>query len=183
MFLKIDFKCPKCKNKKRIKVYNELSEKDIDLIIKDEFLNFLCPNCNETIRLNYDLKYLSEKVHVYYVTDKTEIKDDFNPSRITYTYDDFKEKILIFNEDLNDLVIMFIKCFIHDQVSDKESLKEIRFNNVTDSELVFFLVGLNTYAKVPYGFYESLLKKSKIKKIKGAVLIDEGNFRDYFKMR
>lgn len=183
MYLKQDFKCPKCNNKSRIKVYQSLTDKDLDKIYNESIIFFTCPNCGEKIHLNYDLKYITDKCHVYLSINKDQVKDEFNPARLTYTYDDFKEKILIFNNDLNDMVICFLKCFIYDSIENKNDFKEIRFNNLENDNLVFYVIGLNQYAKVPLDFYYNLLNKGKFKKVKDCIVVDEGNFRCYFKVR
>lgn len=182
--IKEDFICPNCKNKSRIKVYQELTNDNLDDIIKNKIFKYKCKKCNEELILNYPTKYITDEFHIYYETNKKEIIDSFPLSRVCYSLDDFKEKIMILSDHLNDIVICFIKCYIMDSLGeDSKLVSDIKYNNIEDEKIFFYLIGLNEYASVPFSFYQNLLKKCKIKNPKKCVSIDIYNFRKYFKMR
>jgi hypothetical protein len=62
-------------------------------------------------------------------------------------------------------------------------MTDIRYNCKLENQIVFSLVGANKSIGCPIIFYEELLRRSKIKKIKHAELIDETTYRKYFRMR
>ena len=182
--IKEDFICPNCKNKSRIKVYQELNDNNLEDILNNRIFSFKCKKCSEEITLNYPTKYITNDYHIYYEVNDNKIIDNFPLSRVCYSMDDFKEKIMIFNDQLNDIVISFIKCYIMDSLGEEnKNVSNIRYNDLSDDQINFYLIGLNKYASVPYTFYQKLLQKCKIKNPKECVSIDMSNFRKYFKMR
>ena len=186
--IKEDIKCPNCKRKNRIKVIEECNSNHVESIIDRTFFTIKCKTCNESITVDYPLKLVTDKYIIYYTpTENKAIKDKTKCEikRVCDTYDDFKEKLLIFEDELNDVLIEFIKGFYKTQL-DKETLSamtDIRYNCKLENQIVFSLVGANKSIGCPIIFYEELLRRSKIKKIKHAELIDETTYRKYFRMR
>lgn len=184
-YIKETVKCPGCGNKIRTKIYHELSSSNLEMVMDMDYVKIKCSKCNETIVLNYDMKFITDSFHVFYTPNKEEIVDNFPISRITYTHDDFKEKILILNDNLNDLVISFLKCYINDsmKLNEYDGFKELRYNEKKEDSLEFYAIGIDKFLSVPMDYYDNLIKSSKFKKCNEAVLIDEVTFRDYMKVK
>lgn len=186
--IKSDLKCPKCKKKNRIKIISEPTEDMIESIIDRSFFTFTCKECNEKVTIDYPFKLTTSKFIIYYTPTTNEmIKDKSKVSikRVCDNYDDLKEKLLILSDGINDIVIEFIKSFMIRQVDEetKKDLKSIRYNCELEDKLVFSLVGTNKNVACPKIFYDEILRRSKRKKIKYAIEINELNYNKYFKMR
>ena len=59
----------------------------------------------------------------------------------------------------------------------------IRYNSTMNNQIIFTILGVNQNIGIPYPIYKELLKRSRIKKVKDATVIDEITYRKYFKMR
>lgn len=186
--IKEDIKCPNCKKKNRVKIIEECNKEHIESIIDRSFFSVKCKDCNETITIDHPITIKTDKYLIYYTptSDKT-IKDKtkIDVKRVCDTYDDLKEKLLILEDDLNDVLIEFIKSFYKMKIDDevRKDLKEIRYNCKLEDQLVFSLVGTNKSIGCPLFFYNDLLKNSRIKKIKYAELVDEHTYKKYYRMK
>ena len=158
---KYDIKCPKCNSKNRFKVNDELDDKKIMDVINREVFHLLCKNCHQDIYVEYPFKISNDRFLIYYTpTKKDEIEDTYHEyMRVCDTFADLKEKLLIYNDNLNDIIIEFIKTFLLNKMDDelKDTSTELRYDN--------------------------LKKKMKIKKIKKCILIDKDTYQKYYKMR
>lgn len=185
--VKQEFICPKCNKKNRIKIHDDITDEEIEKVINRELFSYHCKNCNESLIIEYPLKITGSNYCIYYTPTKTDSIDDNCKEymRICDTYNDLKEKILIFQEDLNDIVIEFIKRFLLTQldVETQKNTREIRFNNIYNDTITFSLIGENKTIGCSMDFYNKIQKKLKIKKIDKCVLIDENTFDKYYKMR
>ena len=99
---RIDFICPTCKNKKRITINDEYNEKNIEKILDRSLFNIKCDKCNTSVYLDYKFVLKTPKYSLSY----GEFKD---VDRICLSYDDIKEKILIYEDKLNDCLIELSK--------------------------------------------------------------------------
>lgn len=186
--IKEDIKCPKCKKKNRIKILSEPTEDMINSIIDRTFFEIKCKDCKEKITLDYPIKISTDKYIIYYTpTNNETIKDKtkVEVKRVCDTYDDLKEKLLILSDDVNDIVIEFLKGFYMKQLDEevRNLTTTIRYNCKLEDKLVFSLVGANRSIACPLFFYNEILRRSRIKKIKYAIQIDSNNYLKYFKMR
>lgn len=187
MTTKTDLVCPKCKKKNRIKMITCLDNTQIDKIITRDLFTHECKECHEKYYVEYPLKIVGENYLVYYTPESnTPISDNSKEIlRICDTYDDLKEKLLILNDELNDIVIEFIKTYIKTNL-DEEILTKmdgIRYSGKNEKELIFHLLGTKQSATCLIEIYEKLLPKFKFKKINECVLIDEYTYTSYYKMR
>lgn len=186
---KEDVKCPKCRKKIRIKVIEKMNEEHIESIINRSLFDVSCKECNETIVALYPFELETNNYLIYFdpAYDKKMIKDKNKKTikRICNEYDDLKEKILIFEDKLNDVVIEFMKEFYSEQIDEKlrKKMTGIRYNYIDNNQIIFSILGTNQNIGCPYSIYEELYRRSKIKKIKYATVIDEYTYRKYFKMR
>ncbi len=185
--IKEDFKCPKCKKKNRIKIHQEVSSEEIDKIIDRSFFKVECLSCHEPIVLDYPLKVIDDNYIVYYTPTKTEeIEDEYHEyMRICDTFDDFKEKLMIMYDGLNDIVIEFIKDYVYNQIDEKlqKEVRDIRYDGSNEENLIFYLLGAKQSVGCNKKIYMNILNKCKIKKIKKCINVDHQTYKKYFKMR
>lgn len=182
-------KCPKCKHKIKIKIITNITHDEINSIIDRSLFEVKCKECNETIVALYPLIIETENYIIHFDPsyDKSIVKDKIKnkTKRLCLDYDDLKEKILIFEDNLNDVIIEFIKEFYKHQLDKetKKKLNDIRYNSIVDNNIVLSLIGVNKNIACPLEVYKELEKRCKIKSIKNAIIIDETSYRKYFKMR
>lgn len=184
---KEDVRCPNCKKKNRIKIRSEVSSEEIDKIVDRSLFKVKCLSCGETIVVEYPLKVTGDNYIVYYTPCKTKTIEDEHREymRICDTFDDFKEKLLIMNDSLNDIVIEFIKDYVLTQIDDdiKKEVRDIRYDGSDEEKIIFYLIGANQSIGCSKEIYSNILKKSKIKKIDKCVNIDHQTYQKYFKLR
>lgn len=105
--------------------------------------------------------------------------------RVCDTFADLKEKLLIYNDNLNDIIIEFIKTFLLDKMDDelKDTSTELRYNGIDGENILFSIIDSDKIIGCNKVFYDNLKKKMKIKKIKKCILIDKDTYQKYYKMR
>lgn len=187
MTIKEDFICPKCKQKNRIKLTKEVNAEQIEKIISRSIFRHACKKCGEKIDVEYPLKVIGANYLVYFTPGSNEEINDNSKSilRVCDTYDDLKEKIFILEDNLNDIVIEFIKDYIKNNLDDErmKNLTRIRYNSKENDTLYFSLIGLDILAECSLEQYNNIEKLLKIKKINKCVLIDEYTYSNFYKMR
>lgn len=185
--IKNDIKCPKCKKKNRIKIYEEVNKEQVKDIISREIFTTECKDCKEKIVIDYPMKIRGENYLIYYTPGSCDVVKDKTAEilRVCDTYEDLKEKLLILEDGLNDVVIEFIKKFFYNQldVNTQRELKDLRYDGICDNNIVFYLVGVNKSIGCTLEFYNQIKDKSKVKKIKKCVVVDQHTYRKYFRMR
>lgn len=189
MKIKEDFLCPKCKTKNRIKIFTEVSGDNIKKVIdKSIFLNE-CKNCHEKISVEYPLTVTGSNYTIYFTPGENKDVDN-HPStinRVCDTFDDLKEKILILEDELDDIVVEELKNQIKKNlpnldIEDLDSLERVRYNSKDQINLNFSLVGIKKMVGISTLEYQDLKKHIKIKKIDKSVLIDEYTYKKYIRM-
>lgn len=185
--IKEDFKCPNCKKKNRIKIKKEISSAEIDKIFDRSLFAVECSSCHEKMVLDYPLKVVDERYIIYYTpTENKEIEDEYHEyMRVCDTFADFKEKLLIMHDDLNDIVIEFMKDYALRQLDEdlRCEVRDIRYDGLSAENLIFYLLGAKKSIGCSKELYEAILKKCKLKKIMKCVNVDHKTYRKYFKMR
>lgn len=171
---KVDIKCPKCKNKIRAKVYNEVSNSKIPDIINGDLFKIECSNCNEVLRVDYPIKLEMDNYLITY--NITDVESD-KKIRITESFDDFKEKILIFSDNYNDVLIEYIKKYIKDKLELKD--KTLRYDSSNETMIIFTIIEDGKNVGIPIELYEAFLSKAKIKENN---IIDKNNYFDFIKI-
>ncbi len=184
---KYDIKCPKCNTKNRVKVSDDFDGSKIMDVIDKEVFHISCKNCKQSIFIEYPFKISNDVFLIHYTPTKSEEIDDTHHEymRVCDTFDDLKEKLLIYNDNLNDIIIEFIKTFLLNQKDEKlkDSATELRYNGLDKDNLLFSIIGSDKIIGCNKVFYDNLKKKMKIKRIKKCVLIDKYSYRKYYKMR
>ena len=147
--IKVDFVCPKCHKKFRIKLFKEVDQNKIPNIIDRSLFKAKCSECGEEVVLNYSFVLYDEDYLIYYkVNDENvEIKEERKIKRICTSYKDLKEKILIFQNELNDIVIEFIKETLLSSIKEKfkDDITDLRFNSIENNKIVFYAFGADKY--------------------------------------
>ena len=188
MIKKEDFSCPKCQHKNRVKII-EIVEKDkITKVIDKSIFKQECKKCHEIISVEYPLKVQGNDYLIYYTPGKNLAleKSASKINRVCDTYEDLKEKILILEDDLNDIIIEVVKNEIknsleHLDIKNIADLERIRYNSKNENYLNFSLVGIGKLVGFEITKYQKLEKKIKIKKIDKSVLIDEYTYKNYIR--
>lgn len=184
---KYDIKCPKCNSKNRFKVNDELDDIKIDDVINRSIFHLSCKKCNQDIYVEYPFKISNERFIIHYTPmKKEEIQDDYREyMRICDTFDDLKEKLMIYNDNLNDIIVEFIKDFLLNQMDKelKSNSTELRYNGIEGENILFSIIDHDKIIGCNKVFYDNLMKKMKFKKNKKCVLIDKNTYHKYYKMR
>ena len=181
--IKEDIKCPSCNNKMRVKRKLILSDEDIpNLVNKSIFIN-KCNKCNKQVLVEYPVEFENDNFSIYY--DVKEIKHKYKNKicRVVYTIDDLKEKVMILNDKLNDIVIEYIKHYIISSLDNKKDLDELRYNGIQDKTITFTVLPTNDIVGIHLNIYDNVITHSKIKNKKKYLLIDEQTYKDYFKLK
>ena len=179
-YRKEELKCPKCKKKLKVKVYNIFDESKITDILNKDIFKVTCNDCNETFYVDYPFELDTDRYHLFYTPfeddNKDLIKNKIN--RVCNDFNDIREKILIFESELNDIVIEYLKAYIGGQLKNDE-IKDIRFDSIIDDKLIFALIGIEQNAGIDRKVYDEIMKKSKIK---DNIIINQDNYKDYIKV-
>ena len=167
---RIDFVCPTCKHKKRITINDEYNETHIDKLIDKSIFKITCENCNTNIILDYNFVLRTKKYSISYGDNK-------DVDRICKSIDDFKEKVLIFEDDLNDIFVELAKKKIEYELKKELNL---RYDGCEKDRLIFYsLIDENSYS-FNRELYDYYLKKYKTDNLKN-VEINELNYFKYIK--
>lgn len=167
---RIDFYCPHCKTKKRITINDEYNESHIDNLLDRSAFKIKCNKCNQETIVDYNFCLKTKSYSLSY----GELKD---VDRFTLTYDDFKEKVLIFEDKLNDILIELMKKKLN---HDLNTEYELRYDGMNDKQLIFYSIDSNeSYAmnKELYDYYQNKYKTDNVKDVE----ITSHNFDKYIK--
>ena len=180
---KENIECPNCKKIGK-KVIWESINVDLDPEMKEEIksgkiFEYKCPKCKESFNIDYPLLYhdMTNKYFIYYTLDDKvpELPDEYNllkgyKSRMVKSIHDFREKVIVLDDNYDDLIIEVIKMFILTKMEDKNfnDFLGIHFLNREKDDLVFE-ISFKTFtqnASIPYEMYEELKKNMKFNKLK-----------------
>ena len=167
---RIDFYCPHCKEKKRITINDEYNELNIDKLLDRSIFKIKCDKCFQETIVDYNFILKTKNYSISYGEQK-------DVDRITLTYDDFKEKVLIFEDKLNDIIIELMKKKLN---YDIKKDYELRYDGMNDKQIIFYSIDSNeSYAlnKELYDYYKNKYKVDNVKDIE----ITSINFDKYIK--
>lgn len=163
---RIDFVCPSCKHKKRITINDEYNETHIDKLLDKSIFKLKCDNCKTDILLDYNFVLRTKKYSISYGDAK-------DVDRVCKSIDDFKEKVLIYEDNLNDIFIELAKKKIEHELNKE---LDLRYDGCDDDKLIFYsLTEENSYA-FNRELYDYYLKKYKTPDLKDV----EINYLNYF---
>lgn len=145
--------CPKCKHSGEFKMYESVNV-SLDPKLRDEVLSghifeWVCPQCGETLSIRYDLLYhdMKKEFQIYYSpTNCVGINKMINDMltkypgmrklcRTTESLNALREKIYIFENGFNDIVIELAKLLIkYDKQNCIPETCELRFEKSIPTE-------------------------------------------------
>ncbi len=178
-------RCPKCGQMKSMTVWQSVRAEDEDLkadILRRKLNIFECDICQAQALFPEPLLYTDDEKQLMITfapcpdkaaRDKiySEIRDTSRKSgelenlsgynlRFVSDYNDLMEKILIFDNDLNDKVIEFIKLMILSQEPEKVSKRKVMFGKKENNEIEFLVQdmsdGMMYTSKVPMLTYDTV---------------------------
>lgn len=125
--------CPHCQRESEIDIWSSINV-DINPELREQIFNekiwaWTCPNCGETIYVPWGTLYHDMTHHflLFFSFDSDDVEDKYNPLELTdvfsslkkdytiravYGIMNFKEKIIILENGLNDLAIEHMKYMI-----------------------------------------------------------------------
>lgn len=194
--LKQNVKCPKCGQMTEITVWNSITVKD-SADLKQDLLQgrvnmFHCPSCSHTALMPTPLLYHDEEKRLMFSFSpcndpllKAQLFDEVQKTskdsgelekfegynlRFVTDYNELLEKILIFDNDMNDKTIEVLKLMILSQDLEKAENRVCRFGKVQDGVMEFAIFDLKenqTYtSNVPKETYDTIdtqLRESGVK--------------------
>lgn len=194
--LKQSVKCPKCEYMSDVTVWSSITVKDSP-DLKTDLLSgkvnlFRCPNCEQTGRMPHPMLYHDEEKRLMITFSPTndpvvkqqlfekvqsaskesgelEGLDGYN-LRFTADYNELLEKILIFDNSLNDKAVEVIKLMILSQDIDKSEQRVCRFGKLENESMEFmihdFIENQIYTSRVPMDSYDTIwqsLRESGVK--------------------
>ena len=171
---RIDIICPGCKNKERATVYDELGIDSLNSVLDRSKFIHECSKCKQKTVLDYSFKF---EGHGYKILYTTEEKHEKGYKRICTSFKDTKEKIMIFEDGLNDILIEYFKVYIQKQISRKD---ELRYDGIVDDTICFYDVDSTDTLGVKKELYDYFLNKFKIKE-KDDIEVNNETFIKYIK--
>ena len=186
--LKQSVKCPECSQMSDVTVWSSVTAKDSeDLkadILAGKLNMFKCPACEHTALMPHPMLYNDEMRRLMISFAPTNdpvlkqqlfenIKESSDKSgelknlegynlRFVTSYNELMEKILIFDNDLNDKTIEVIKLMILSQDVDKSEQRICRFGKICDDGIEFmvhdFIENQIFTSTVPMSSYETIEK-------------------------
>lgn len=129
--------CPKCNATNHIHIYKHINSQEDsqlrDKILSGRLFDFYCPYCEYRARLYYPCLYndVKNRFMVYFIpgTEKAHILDraveyEFEnmpkiTKRVVPTFNEFREKIIIFEAELDDMAVEITKSAVAGAVQKK----------------------------------------------------------------
>ena len=199
-FHKETLKCPTCNETIEAVFWDFIT---IDETVKQAFkeevktgkvFKTVCPHCQTMYHLNYPMLYTdtTHQFMIYYIPSESqhvqlnfpETTDSAYAYRIANTYFEMIEKILIFENHLNDVVIELIKAVMLQKEKNLQKSKGVYFVAMSDEKLSFQIVGHeHAYISYPRNAYEELAKNLKFKPIDDFQCINLKTFNNFLQQK
>jgi hypothetical protein len=177
MKTQIEFICPHCKNKFEINIYPVINlQSDTDLyedLFSLELFKIECSSCKKVTMIEYDLlvvdmykKYViylckeadttaydfseNNLCRLFNVDNKSEIFNIIKYMRKVYSLAELLEKLLIFDYDLNDKILVRLKKYLYDEgLVDNVRYPQLNFEKIEGQNLIFTAYNLNKREENP----------------------------------
>ena len=187
--LKQNVKCPKCSQMSEVTVWNSITVKDSEDLKHDLLTGkvnmFRCPSCSYSALMPTPMLYHDEDKRLMIsfspcddVVLKGQLFDNVQKSskesgeldklegynlRFVTDYNELLEKILIFDNDMNDKTMEVIKLMVLSQDLEKAEQRVCRFGKCQDEVIEFMIydtIENQTYtSKVPKETYDTIHKQ------------------------
>lgn len=150
--------CPICKREHEAKIWPRIDVKEqkdaAEKIIKGDFFEFICPDCGYVTDLRYNTLYIDSDIReLIYIAasgddperDAERASEDipFRKSgdsilRIVASPDELKEKLLIFDNGLDDRLVEICKGIAISQFPSDENyyVTDIKYDVISEQELL-----------------------------------------------
>ena len=193
--------CPRCEYWEAFMKYDSvnvtLNPKLRNKVMSGSIFDWTCPECGEKLSVRYNLLYhdMDKAFQVYYAPKScTETNEMVNKLHAKYpsirtlcrtvgTLNELREKILIFENGLNDIAIELIKIVVkYDKENNIPEECELRFEKIIkDKHLIFRRIindepqeGFILFAKTNYdNFLNEVTTNKKFKMTQYCDTIDE----------
>jgi hypothetical protein len=192
--------CPDCKKEGNFTIWHsinvDVNPETRDKVKSGTIFEYICKNCGKVSNVEYRFLYhdCSNRFmiwyfpeHEYNINDEIEEvnKRDMHSlinekARIVDDKRKLIEKIKIFEDRLDDIVIEVIKDIIRDQVKDERV--EIFYDKL-ENDILKFWMSNNKGAGYPYSMYEKISNDYIIEEPKKCVIIDKNTAFKYLKER
>ena len=162
--LKQNVKCPKCSQMSEVTVWNSITVKDSEDLKHDLLTGkvnmFRCPSCSYSALLKSQLFDNVQKSSKE--SGELDKLEGYNLRFVT-DYNELLEKILIFDNDMNDKTMEVIKLMVLSQDLEKAEQRVCRFGKCQDEVIEFMIydtIENQTYtSKVPKETYDTIHKQ------------------------
>ena len=160
-------KCPECGTETDFPIWASINTKlnpEMEAAVRDmSIFRFVCPHCGAETKVNYPVLYhqMEDSYMVYYVPSSEDIEvvykmfrgdemsDEFRKMtvegylyRIALTQNQLREKLLIFDEGLDDRIIEVMKIFMIASVQKQQpnvKITEILYDNIGEDKVFVVL--------------------------------------------
>lgn len=186
--IKQSVKCPKCAQMSEVTVWSSITVKDSqDLkadLLAGKINMFKCPSCEHIALMPHPMLYHDEDKKLmisFSPTNDTVLKENMFSNikesskksgeleklegynlRFVTDYNELLEKVLIFDNELNDKAVEVIKLMILSQDVDKSEQRTCRFGKICDDGLEFmihdFIENQVYTSTVPKSSYDTVYK-------------------------
>ncbi len=170
--------CPKCNKNIKIKMLEQIDKSKFKDVISRKIFKFKCVYCKNEVIIDYPTIFIGDNFEVCYKMTKK--KNNKTYLRVCNDFDDFKEKILIFSANLDDIAIEFVKDYLRRAINEKNI--DIRFDSKDEENIIFYIMEKNEYVGFQIEQYMQLINHSKIKSIKNFKDINHTNYLKYIKV-
>ena len=154
-------KCPNCEKESPFTVWQSINtdlNPEMKSTVRDmSAFTFICPHCGAKTKVNYPVLYhqMEDRLMIYYVIRDEDIEGVYRMfkgeglddeifskgregylNRIVLTQNQLREKLLIFDDGLDDRVIEVMKIFIIASLQNQHpelKIKEVLYDNAAES--------------------------------------------------
>ncbi len=190
--------CPKCSHKGKFTVWDsinvDVNPETREKVKTEKLFKYICENCNEDFNIEYKTLYhdCNNRFMIWYLPEKCEdamkeiieinipIKEKLRI--VKNNKYNLIEKIKIFEDRLDDIIIEFMKSIIFYNLPEEEQKDtiEIIYNKLEDDN-IYFSINNGKGAKLPYKTYIELSYDYIIEQPENFVYIDKDNVFKYIK--
>ena len=173
-------KCPKCGKESKFVMWSSintvLNPEIKKKVLTGEIFKFKCNKCGCEARINYSSLYhqMEDRIMIYYMP---EIFEDLMAEKYLYRIvtspGELREKIIIFDNGLDDRVIEIAKIFYIGQAKEQGiKVKHIFFDVSGEGKYMFIIFDENGETKM------ASIEKELLEKIREEVLKDSPDIRE-----
>lgn len=194
--------CPKCHEKSRFTIHESINvtlDKDMkEKVLTGKAFSFKCPKCGKETMINYSFLYhdMENKYMIYELLNKEdpkELNEDPNfkslfkeyTLRVVRDHNKLIEKIRIFDDKLDDLIIEALKTLVLTKANEEDMKNMLSiFYDGKDEKCIHYIIFMKDNivksCDVPLEAYNTVKSNNKFKYPKGFSEVSETNFDEFF---